>query len=68
MQKDWMKASATYTMTGVGHEDGLRRVFSNLGKDVTAQQIVDFGNILEELTNDQFTDATISETNHILAD
>ncbi|UDM32045.1 hypothetical protein [Lentilactobacillus laojiaonis] len=67
MQTDWLKASATYTMTGAGHENGVRHTFANVAQAATAEQIMEFGNILESLTSDTIIDVTVSQTNHILA-
>ncbi|WP_283680482.1 hypothetical protein [Lentilactobacillus sp. Marseille-Q4993] len=68
MSRYWMKTSVNYTLVGEGHEKGAKYSFANIAKDVDADKIVKFGKVLETLTNDKVSDATIAVTDHITAE
>ncbi|MFT8402091.1 MAG: hypothetical protein ABF679_12585 [Lentilactobacillus diolivorans] len=65
MQRDWMKSSATYTLVDKDHKKGVKHSFSYLAKDVKAEMIAAFGEIIESFTEGKITDATVSSTEHV---
>ncbi|ANZ57423.1 hypothetical protein BGL34_05765 [Fructilactobacillus lindneri] len=60
MKKTWIKANATYTMVGAGHEKGLRRNFTNVVEDVSDEQLTKFGAVLADLSGDSFEKVVVN--------
>ena len=65
MQKDWMKSSVIYTFTDKDHKKGVRHSFPNVVKDVTAETVKQFGEIIDSLTEGTLTNATVSNTEQV---
>ena len=48
MEKNWLKTAVAVTMSGEGHEEGLKRSFGNMPETVTDDQIKGLGSVLEQ--------------------
>ncbi|KRL20330.1 hypothetical protein [Lentilactobacillus kisonensis] len=68
MQKEWMKASVSYTLVNADHKKGVKHSFSNVAKDVKAEAVSAFGNILETLVDGDITDAAVTSTDRVTVD
>ncbi|GEL15199.1 hypothetical protein [Pediococcus cellicola] len=66
MEKSWLKTAVSITMTGEGHEKGLKRSFANMPEVVSDDQIKGLGNVLEAVSNDTFDFATVTTTEKII--
>ncbi|WPP09368.1 hypothetical protein SIN07_00410 [Pediococcus inopinatus] len=66
MGKNWLKTAVTVTMSGEGHEEGLKRSFGNMPETVTDDQIKGLGSVLEAVSKDKFDFATVTATEKIV--
>lgn len=66
MKKNWLKTAIAVTMSGEGHEEGLKRSFANMPETVTDDQIKGLGSVLEAVSNDKFDFATVTTTEKIV--
>ncbi|WP_412989236.1 hypothetical protein ACLJJ6_09620 [Pediococcus siamensis] len=66
MEKNWLKTAVAITMSGEGHEDGLKRSFANMPAVVSDAQIQGLGEVLEAVSNDKFDFATVTTTEKIV--
>lgn len=65
MKKSWIKATASYTMIGEGHEKGVRQNYQNLAANVSEEKLIKFGEVLADLSGDTFQKVMINDTNVI---
>lgn len=66
MEKSWSKASVSLTMVGEGHETGIKRTFNNIKQDVSAEQVIGFGKVLESLTQDQLLEGHVTDSHLVV--
>lgn len=61
MKKNWLKSSMTITTVGEKEDKGLKRTFSHLKQDATAEQVSGFQAALETLIVGQVTAVTVTD-------
>ena len=65
MEKKWLKSSMTVTTVGEKEGKDLKRTFSNLKQDATADQLAGFQTALETLIVGQVTGLSITDNSSV---
>ncbi|KRN94966.1 hypothetical protein [Pediococcus stilesii] len=68
MIKTWMKTGISITMEGPDHAKEVRRSFSNVAKNVTADQVGELVSALEMVSADTVLEAKVMTTEKVVLD
>lgn len=65
MIKTWIKTGISITTEGPDHEKDVRRSFSNIAQDVSADQVGELVDVIETISTDTVLDAKVTTTEKI---